>query len=335
MTHFLADILRQPQELERTLEFLCGGGHPLLMEGATAIRRVRHVYLTGIGSSWHAALNAGSLFHRAGFTVQMRDAAELLHWDTVPQQSAIIAISRSGRSAEIVKLLSKARRNGVIVIGVTAVGDGPLAQHAQVPIVVPVGLDKSISVNTYSVLSAAASALAGMTVGSFDDKVAASLVRAAGETGKCLASWQELVRNSPWLAPRSTCYFLARTTSMGSCNEARLLWEEAVKSPATALGTGSFRHGPQEVIAENVRFGLWIDGQTLREQDLAVARDLRKLGASVMLIGQDLPERDGDLVFQIPRIPPEWQFLTDIIPAQLEWHQWCPSKLGLPGHRAR
>ena len=55
----------------------------------------------------------------------------------------------------------------------------------------------------------------------------------------------------------------------------------------------------------------------MREQDLAVARDLRKLGARVMLIGQKLPEDAGDLVFQLPAIPAEWQFLIDIVPAQL------------------
>ena len=95
------------------------------------------------------------------------------------------------------------------------------------------------------------------------------------------------------------------------------MWEEAAKSPATAMGTGSFRHGPQEIVAKDVRFGMWIDGLHMREQDLAVARDLRRLGASVMLIGQDLSESGGDLVFQLPLIPSEWQYLIDIIPAQL------------------
>jgi glutamine---fructose-6-phosphate transaminase (isomerizing) len=83
------------------------------------------------------------------------------------------------------------------------------------------------------------------------------------------------------------------------------------------MGTGSFRHGPQEIVTQDLRFGIWIDGERMREQDLAVARDLRKLGAHVLLIGQKLPEDAGDLVFQLPEIPSEWQFLIDIIPAQL------------------
>src|SRR5262249_46643196 len=118
-------------------------------------------------------------------------------------------------------------------------------------------------------------------------------------------------------------------SSLGNAYEARLMWEEGVKSPATAMGTGSFRHGPQEIVAsreggrlpetanKDMRFGIWIDGAHMREQDFAVARDLRRLGARVMLIGQKPPEDAGDLVFQLPAIPPEWQFLIDIIPAQL------------------
>jgi glucosamine--fructose-6-phosphate aminotransferase (isomerizing) len=90
-----------------------------------------------------------------------------------------------------------------------------------------------------------------------------------------------------------------------------------VKSPATAMNTGSFRHGPQEMVVAGARFGIWIDSERMREQDLAVTRDLRKLGASVMLIGQNVRPDAGELVFQLPGAPPGWQFLIDIIPAQL------------------
>jgi len=70
------------------------------------------------------------------------------------------------------------------------------------------------------------------------------------------------------------------------------------------------------MVTAGSRFGVWIDGRTMREQDLAVVRDLGRLGASVMLIGQELPEDAADLVLQLPRVPAEWQFLIDIIPAQ-------------------
>ena len=333
MTHFLKDILRQPAELQRTVELLTGrkGAGRGALDAATAtIRTVRHVYLTGIGSSWHAALNVSALFHRHACPVYLEDAAELLTFATFPKDSAMILISRSGKSTEIVQLAAKARRAGVRVIGITNAPEGTLAKEAHIAIVVPVAFDHAISVNTYTTLALAAGMLAHRVIqggsGSLgepkrrpasDSELAAALSKAIAEAERAVPGWQEQIAASGWLAPHSTTYFLARGPSLGSAYESRLIWEEGVKTPATAMGTGGFRHGPQEIVGKDVRFGVWIDGALLREQDLAVASDLRKLGARVMLIGQKLPDDAGDLVFQLPAIPAEWQFLIDIIPAQL------------------
>jgi glucosamine--fructose-6-phosphate aminotransferase (isomerizing) len=317
VTRFLGDILRQPLELQRAIDYLRGAGQRRLMEAAAAVRGARHVYLTGIGSSWHAALTAGPLFSLGGRPVHVQDASELLQFATIPPNAVIIVISRTGRSVEIVHLLVKARECGAIVIGVTNSQDGPLAQNAQILIVVPAKFDHGISVNTYSTLAAAAGALASAVVKSFDESLAGSLAHAVAETARSVAGWQEQIEETAWLLPGTVYYFLARGSSLGSCHEARLLWEEGVKSPATAMGTSGFRHGPQEMVAKGSHFGMWIDGQRMRGQDLAVARDLRQLGASVMLIGQDIPANAGDLVFRLPEVPPDWQFLIDVIPVQL------------------
>jgi glutamine---fructose-6-phosphate transaminase (isomerizing) len=317
MTHFLNDILRQSNTLKRTIDFLLGAGRPALDSATAAIRGARHVYLTGIGSSWHAALTAGPLFHLGSCPVHMLDVAELLEFATIPPGSVIIVISRSGRSVEVVNLLNKLRNRGVTVIAVTNSQNGPLAAEAQISVVVPIEMDHAISVNTYSTLAAAVGMLASAVVGSLHANLATSLSRTVETTASAMQGWQAQIADTPWLAPGAVYYFLARGSSLGSCQEARLLWEEGGKSPATAMGTGSFRHGPQEMVTRDARFGIWIDGERMREQDLAVARDLRKLAARVMLIGRDLPQDAGDLVFQVPPTPPGWQFLIDIIPAQL------------------
>src|ERR1700733_13993831 len=124
MTHFLQDILRQPQELERAIGHLSGPGRPELEAAADAIRKARHVFLTGMGSSWHAAFGAGAIFFRAGRPVYMQDAGELVQFATFPKESVVITISRSGRSAEIVQLLAKARESGATVVGITNTAEG-------------------------------------------------------------------------------------------------------------------------------------------------------------------------------------------------------------------
>src|SRR6202165_1296572 len=109
MTQFLRDILRQPMELQRTIDFLLGAGQHTLDLAVAAIRGARHVYLTGIGSSWHAALNASTFFYANAQPVYLQDAAEMLNYSAIPAGSVVIIISRSGRSVEIVQLAEKAR----------------------------------------------------------------------------------------------------------------------------------------------------------------------------------------------------------------------------------
>jgi glutamine---fructose-6-phosphate transaminase (isomerizing) len=317
MTRFLEDILRQPDELLQVIDHLIGPGRQVVEAAADAIRSARYVYLTGIGASWNAALSAGSIFQSGGHPVYMQDAAELLHFSKIPRGAVILILSRSGKSVEIVQLLTKAREAGATVVGVTIFEDGLLAQEADIPVVIPVKADHGISVNTYSALAFAAAAIPADTVGSFDEKLAAALSHTVSETAKLFPDWQRLVTSSSWLRPDAPYIFLARGSSMASAHEACLLWEEGAKLPALAMGTGSFRHGPQEIMTQDARVAIWINEAQMRKQDLAVARDLRALGVSVMLIGYDLPQDSADLLFELPKTPAQWQFLTDIFPAQM------------------
>jgi glutamine---fructose-6-phosphate transaminase (isomerizing) len=317
MTKFLKDILRQPQELQRSLDYLSGPGKNVVEEAVSVLKSASHIYVTGMGSSWHAAIAAAAIFHDGGRPVYQVDAAELVHFGNIPRNSAIIVLSRTGRSIEIVQLLSKARSSGAKVIGLTNAADGPLARQAGTAIVLEVGFDHGISVNTYSTLALAAGALAHHVLGSFNDLVRTKLSSAIESTGAAIESWRGQVEKSSWFAPGRSYYFLGRGPSLGSCHEVRLLWEEGVKSPATAMGTGAFRHGPQEIVVKGMRFGMWVDPEKMREQDLAVARDLSRLGAEVMLVGQNLSATAAELVFLLPPIPPGWQFITDIVPGQL------------------
>ena len=316
MTHFLQDVLRQPDELRLVIELFRGEGTKPLEAAADTVRAARHIYLTGIGASYNAALGAALHFHSAGCPVYLLDAAELLHFASIPSDSVLIVLSRSGRSVEIVMLLEKARAARATVIGITNFADGALAQQADIPLVLPVKPDHGISANTYVSLAAGAAALAAVVAGTFDAQLTSRLSEAIVATGEKIPGWQQQLAKSSWLEPGATYYFLARGPSLASSYGAQLLWEEGVKVAAVAMGTDSFRHGPQEIVTAGMRFAIWIDDR-LREADLAVARDLRRLGASVMLIGSGIPADAGDLVIELPAWPSGWQFLMDIVPTQL------------------
>lgn len=315
-TCFERDILRQPLELERTLSLLTGALHAQLRQAATLVREGQHVFLTGIGASWHAAIGAGALFSQQGRPVYLIEAADLLHFASIPRGAVVMALSRTGRSIEIVQLASKVRSAGARLIGITNSPNSPMAKQSTVALVLPIALDHAISVNTYSTLALATAVLATCDNDNFQNICAAFLLTLANLPGS-IQTWSEAILASDWLVPRTVCYFLSRGPSLASAYESRLLWEEGAKTPATAMTTSAFRHGPQEIVSPGMRFCIWIDPFTMRTKDLSVAQDLRKFGASVVLIGQHLPESASDLAFAIPATPPAWQFVIDIIPMQL------------------
>src|SRR5882724_150917 len=317
MTKFYQDILKEPTELLRSLDHTLRDGRPSLEEAARILKQSEHIYIVGIGSSWNAGLAVLSFFNAAGRPAMLCDASEILHFGAIPKNAAIVFLSRSGKSTEIVQLLGKVASSDTKIIAITNTPDSPLALGADVVLKMMATFDHAVSVSMYSVLGMIGALLACAVEGSLDNSLIVQLQSAMSGAAGRISSWREQIAASDWLDPRSPTYLLGRGASLATCHEGRLLWEEAAKLPASAMPTGGFRHGPQEVIRKGLRFVLWIDREIMRSQDLAVAADLKKLGAKVLVIGQDLPTDAGHLVLQLPAIRREWQFLIDIIPIQI------------------
>jgi len=317
MTKLLNDILKQPQELVKALRSLLEKESSSLGQASSVLGQAKSVYFTGIGASWHAATAAASFYQGAGLPVSLIEASELLRFTRLAPDSAVLIVSRSGRSVEIVNLLGKARSAGAKIVAITNSPDSPLALECDASVRVDLPFDHAVSVTMYTALAMAAGLVAGATVGKLDPSLGPSLTESLLSVETKLDPWIKKIEAADWISSSPSAYFLARGGSLASCHEARLLWEEAAKVPATAMSTGSFRHGPQEIVYPGMRFCIWLDQHLLRAEDLDVAEDLRRLGAAVMLIGEGLSDDAGDLVFSLPRSPQGWQFLADIIPAQL------------------
>jgi glutamine---fructose-6-phosphate transaminase (isomerizing) len=318
MSRLLEDIHRQPGALTECLSVLLGSQRAALEEAAGLARRARRIHVAGIGSSWNAGLAVVSAFGRYSFPAVLADASELLEYGRLGEGDVLLLLSRSGRSAEIVGLLDRFEHEAVQTIAVTNGPDSPLARRADAVIHLHSRFDHLVSVTMYSGLALAGSLLASAAAGTLDDSIPDRLAGALAAASSRLEGWRQRIAGSLWLdADAFGYYFLGRGPSLASCHEARLLWEEAAKAPATAMTTGGFRHGSQETIRPGLRAGIWVQPKVQREADLLLAGELRCLGASVFAIGQGLPDTAADLVVDLPGTPAGWEFLIDVIPAQL------------------
>lgn len=317
-TMLFQDILKQPVQLARSLSHMFGPGRPALEAAAAVLRKAAPIVISGIGASWHAGMAMQAQLLSCGWPALLVDASELLHFAEVPHGATVVLLSRSGKSTEIVQLVEKCRARSATIIVITNQADSPLAQGSQIVLNTSTDFDHAVSVSTYSAIAMAGVLLACEATGTLAQTLHDELLQALEGASAAIPEWRKTIEQSGWLDDDSgATYFLARGAGLASCHEARLLWEEASKKPATALTSGGFRHGAQEIVRDGFRAGIWIDANRMRRQDLDLAHDLRRLGARVLLIGQQLEESDADCVLRLPAIQPDWQFLIEIIPIQI------------------
>ena len=318
MSKLWDDIVRQMDELKKCLDHTLGNGRSKLDSAASIVKSAKHVYITGIGASWHAGIGVQHLFHAHGIPAHLVETAELEFMCPIPPDTALIVLSRSGRSIEIVNVLDKAAQTNAKIIGITNAADSPLAKRADITLLCNVAFDAAASIATYTAPGLIGGLLAAHSAGKLDADLPKSLARAFAECNALVPTWRTRIRKSGWLEAEGPTFFLARGCSMASSYEARLLWLEVAKATSTSMTTSTFRHGPQEILAAgDIRVAIWLDPERSRENDLRLVNDLRKRHSAVFVIGQHSKSDSRDLWIDLPGIPADWQFLIDIVPIQI------------------
>ena len=115
---YLLDILSQPQALEETLQALLPA-KPLQSLAAKLNRGKFHrVVLTGIGSSFHALHPLNLELIRLGYTAIMVETSELVHYKNAffDPKTLIVAVSQSGQSAEMLRLIQMNRGHSSLIV---------------------------------------------------------------------------------------------------------------------------------------------------------------------------------------------------------------------------
>jgi len=215
MTELMKDILKEPQELASSLAYTLGLGRAALEEAARLIDRVRHVYITGIGSSWHAGMAVLALFNSGGRPACLVEASELLHFTQIAPDAAVIVLSRSGKSVEIVRLLNKAKERKAKIIGITNTPQSPLAQAADITLNLHATFDHLVSVTMYSALALVGSLLAGTASNTLDDSVSQSLNDSLSAAQEALDLWRHQLEGNEWFRARCSYIFFGPGRQFG------------------------------------------------------------------------------------------------------------------------
>ena len=294
----LAEIAGQPDAIRRAADGL--------VSQAGALRQAwqrsgtgRVLAFTGMGSSYDACYAPVTFLGGAGVPAVMADAAELLHFRRPALSGALlVAVSQSGESAEVVRLVQELR-DGPEPPFVVAVTNGPanaLADLADVALDTSVGDERGPSTMTFAGSLVVLAGLARVLAGERDAAAAAAAVRAAAEPAavsiEALLAVAEdtAARLASWLGDREILALLGRGTARAASEMAALMIKEAARYPAESLEVAQFRHGPLELAGEGTAVGIVATEAATRALDLAFAAELVEHGTAVLTV---TPDGDG------------------------------------------
>jgi len=312
---YLRDILDQPRALEDTLDSL--GTTPALMSIASRLRsgEFGRVVLTGMGSSYHALHPMSIALVNQGFTAMMIETAELVHYYNrlFRRETLIVAVSQSGQSAEMVRLLEANHRQSAL-IAVTNTAESPLAQCADAAILTKAGVEFSVSCKTYVTALLALEWLNGVLCDRDLGRVREELERECPAVHLYLSSWKDHVQSLIRQLLESRHIFLVgRGTSLAAAGTGALIVKEADHFPAEGMSSAAFRHGPLEMLSQE-SFVLVFSGDELtRELNERLVRDIRAESGRAELVGKNSDLPAGKLPSMHPSIRP----ILEILPVQM------------------
>ena len=253
---FLAEIREQPAALGRLLE------RPEAAAAARALagRRPRVVRLVAHGSSDNAAvfgvyafaLLAGWTALRDSISLSVYYGAELDYSD-----SAVVALSQSGRTPDVVEYVERARARGALTIALVNEEDSELARVAELVVPLAAGPERAVAATkTYTNELAALALLAGHAGGRGDD-VEEGLAACRGLLEDAIAALERaVVPAAASFAFVGRMYVLGRGVELATAREIALKLTETCRVVAEPLTATDFAHGP--VAALDPLFPVWV-----------------------------------------------------------------------------
>jgi glutamine---fructose-6-phosphate transaminase (isomerizing) len=312
---YLRDILDQPRALEETLAGLKVSEN--LHQLVTRLQQgmFKTVVLTGMGSSFHALHPFNIKLVNRGFTSIMVETSELLHYQNrlFDPKALIVAVSQSGESAEIVRLLEM-NRGKSSVIAVTNTHGSSLAERADATILTQAGQEFSVSCKTYLTALMALQWL-GDVVCEHDLRRTREELRAASPAVlNYLAHWKEHVQNLAQILEGTRHLFLVgRGPSLAAVGTGALTVKESDHFHAEGMSSAAFRHGPLEMLSDETFVFVFSGEDKTRDLNQRLFEDVRKAGGRTELIGEGARSQSCSLPFGPQAVHP----ILEILPVQI------------------
>lgn len=275
-----SELISQPDAWKAVLARLQSGALKLPVD----LDSFDEIVLLGSGTSYYLALALADWMRRRGRNARAIPSCEVMldPWETRESAARRLAIglSRSGLSSELILAEEKLRAAGFVTLGVSCTEGTDLLVNSQHGLLVSEGYeDGLVMLRSFSSMLLAIQWLSGTA----EDRAALAALPGAGSA--FLKAHAAAITKAANARAFDRFVFLASGPDYPLALEAALKIQEMSISTSEAYHSLDYRHGPKACADGKTAVVLFALSD--RDHGLALARDIKDLGAAVIVIGQD------------------------------------------------
>lgn len=306
-THLYQEIHQQPSILTEMMQLEL----PMVEKIAAAVKEknIDYVMIAARGTSDNAARYAQYLFGALNeLPVALASPSLYSIYKAVPKigNALVIGISQSGKSPDIVSVLSEAQRQGAITVAISNFPESDLAKEADYTIELHAGVEQSVAATkTYTTQMMAIALLSCAMAG--DSEKLALLADIPQQIEKTLTLSDTIGSAAERYRYMKTCVVIGRGYNYSTAYELALKIKELNYIMADPYSSADFMHGPVALIEEAFPAIIIAPGGVMQPEVIDFARELKQRGAELITF-TDSDEllalaRTG---FKVPVSVPEW-----------------------------
>ena len=277
-----------------------------------------NVIVTGSGTSYHTSLiisMLGSRLLKKRFEPVMASEFQY-NADSIGSGTAVLAISQSGETADVLAATKLARAAGAKILSMVNVPTSSLARTADASLSINCGPEIGVAATKsftgqVSLAYAILDRLSGGKIG-FDKETVASSIN------KVLASAPAIERLVNMTMPKvNDIYLLGRSIHFPIALEGALKMKELAYVHAEGIAAGELKHGPLALMDKNAYVFVLNPEDKTYTDTLSSAHEVKARGAKIIGIS-NVPNEIYDAMVEIPKMDNDLLYpLIEIIPLQL------------------
>lgn len=312
--HTLKEIHEQPNIVQKT------GTQNLekIEEFCNIVTNSRALFLVGSGTSYHSALIAKHILSKfAKIRAEAIISSEFQYtFDDIDKTSAIIAISQSGETADVLQSVKAAKQMGARILSIVNNPTSSLARISDSSLSIDCGPEIGVAATKSftAQLSLIYTIVDRLCNGCLDFEANKAFL--VGALRQVLDTEIQIRSIAEGLRDARDIYIIGRSIHYAIALEGALKIKELAYVHTEGIAAGELKHGPLALIDRNSYVLLVNPNDIASEDNIASAYEIKARGAKIIGIS-DRPNNVYDIFIKIPSVKSTFYPIIEVLPFQI------------------